>query len=192
VVNTIQLSYWKWIAEYYLCELGEVLLAAMPAPLRLSSETVLLVEDDLENREALSELGREEVQMFASIQESNGTKLNELSTDGRYPAALQKLLDLGLVFTSEQIEERYKPKSAWFIELHAKYQNIEALQSLMEELEAHPKQLEVLLALIDMSKWLSGNPVRIKQRSLLNRIKRGNAALTPLIRKRFYAKKRMW
>src|SRR3989339_836994 len=41
VVNETQLKLWEWIAQYYMCSEGEVMQAAIPANLKLSSESVL-------------------------------------------------------------------------------------------------------------------------------------------------------
>ncbi len=34
LVTTQQLGFWQWIADYYMCTLGEVMKAALPAPLK--------------------------------------------------------------------------------------------------------------------------------------------------------------
>lgn len=41
-----QLKLWKWVSEYYMCSEGEVMAAALPAHFKLSSETILLWNDD--------------------------------------------------------------------------------------------------------------------------------------------------
>jgi primosomal protein N' (replication factor Y) len=37
-----QLRLWQWIASYYMCSEGEVMQAAIPANLKLSSESILI------------------------------------------------------------------------------------------------------------------------------------------------------
>jgi len=39
VVLPRQLEFWDWMAEYYMCSLGEVYKAALPAGLKLESES---------------------------------------------------------------------------------------------------------------------------------------------------------
>ena len=39
VVTERQLQFWQWLAEYYLCNTGEVMNAALPSALKLASET---------------------------------------------------------------------------------------------------------------------------------------------------------
>src|SRR5690349_15186972 len=43
VANAKQLELWQWIASYYLCTVGEVMNAALPAGLKLSSETKIIL-----------------------------------------------------------------------------------------------------------------------------------------------------
>ncbi len=42
VVNEIQLTFWRWIGQYYMAAPGEVMQAALPAHLKLMAETSLV------------------------------------------------------------------------------------------------------------------------------------------------------
>ena len=44
IVNNFQLELWDWIAEYYMCTLGDVYKAALPAGLKLESQTKILLK----------------------------------------------------------------------------------------------------------------------------------------------------
>ncbi|RYD88808.1 MAG: primosomal protein N', partial [Sphingobacteriales bacterium] len=46
VVTTRQLQFWQWIAEYYMCNEGEVMNAALPSALKLASETKVMLNRD--------------------------------------------------------------------------------------------------------------------------------------------------
>ena len=41
LVTQNQLKHWEWIADYYMCTLGEVMRAALPSAFILESETVI-------------------------------------------------------------------------------------------------------------------------------------------------------
>ena len=45
VVAPQQFQLWDWIADYYCCTLGEVMQAALPGHLKLSSETKLVFNE---------------------------------------------------------------------------------------------------------------------------------------------------
>ena len=46
IVNPIQLRFWEWVKTYYLCHLGEVMQAALPSALKLSSESKVALSPD--------------------------------------------------------------------------------------------------------------------------------------------------
>ena len=39
IVNKIQLNFWRWMSDYYLCTIGEIMNTALPSSLKLASET---------------------------------------------------------------------------------------------------------------------------------------------------------
>ena len=48
VVLPAQLQFWQWVSDYYLCSLGDVFKAALPAGLKLESESTVLLNDEWE------------------------------------------------------------------------------------------------------------------------------------------------
>ena len=46
IVNERQLRFWDWVKTYYMCHPGEVMQAALPAALKLSSETTVALAPD--------------------------------------------------------------------------------------------------------------------------------------------------
>ena len=48
IVRHPQIRFWEWMAQYYLCTVGEVYKAALPAGLKLESETRVAIDPDAE------------------------------------------------------------------------------------------------------------------------------------------------
>ena len=48
IIHPNQIQLWSWIADYYMCNDGDVMQAAVPANLKLNSETILIWNDDNE------------------------------------------------------------------------------------------------------------------------------------------------
>ena len=46
ILRRPQLKFWEWIAEYYLCSVGDVYKAALPSGLKLESETLISPNPD--------------------------------------------------------------------------------------------------------------------------------------------------
>lgn len=66
IVTEEQISFWKWIASYYMCSLGEVMNAALPSFMKLESETYITLNDDADIYE--EELSNEEFMLIEALQ----------------------------------------------------------------------------------------------------------------------------
>ncbi|HEX7367630.1 MAG TPA: primosomal protein N' [Pelobium sp.] len=153
IVTTKQLKLWHWLAEYYLCTLGEVMAAALPSALKLASETRIVLnlqhgfdKNQLTDREFLI-LDALELKHELSITEI--TKI--LAQKSVFPI-LKSLLDKKVIFILEEIEEKFQPKKTSFVSLNASYQDKDNLRLLFTELEKAPKKVDALLAFLKLSK----------------------------------------
>ena len=54
VVTREQLAFWKWMAGYYLCHEGDVMKAALPAGLKLASESIIGYNADYDGNATLT------------------------------------------------------------------------------------------------------------------------------------------
>src|SRR5690606_41198769 len=66
VITQTQLEYWQWIAEYYMCVLGDVMRAALPSAFILESETIITIDREGSFKE--SDLKDEEFLIFEALQ----------------------------------------------------------------------------------------------------------------------------
>jgi primosomal protein N' (replication factor Y) len=102
IVFLQQLKLWEWIANYYLCSEGEVMQAALPTHFKLSSETILLYND--EAGEDFSELDNEEFLVAEALLLKKELKLTEvqqvLDANHVYPV-IKRLIDKKICFVWE-------------------------------------------------------------------------------------------
>src|SRR5690554_6019016 len=74
IINSIQLSHWKWMASYYMCSLGEVVRAALPSAFLLESETIVkLVVDKVIDQETLTD---DEYLVYEALQQQSSIHIN--------------------------------------------------------------------------------------------------------------------
>ncbi|MEY3983933.1 MAG: hypothetical protein RL160_1492, partial [Bacteroidota bacterium] len=59
LLETADLQFWEWLASYYMGNLGDIMALALPAALRLQSESILVLHPDT-HADALPELSSEE------------------------------------------------------------------------------------------------------------------------------------
>ncbi len=106
-----QLSLWRWIADYYLCSIGEVCKAALPSGMKLESESVLTLNAEGDCSQSLSE---GEAAVLALLQKRKTLKVAELqrrfSLRGVLPL-VKTLLDKGLAFVREEVKDTRRPKA---------------------------------------------------------------------------------
>ncbi len=150
-----QLELWQWMANYYLCSEGEVMQAAVPANLKLNSESVLIWNDenivDLNDGSLFSD---EEYIVAQALEIKKELRLSEvqqlLDVNHVYPI-IKKLIDKKICYVWEELKEKYKVKTETYILLHPDYFDEEKLSKLFDDQKA-PKQMELLLSYLHLSK----------------------------------------
>lgn len=146
VITRSQLKFFEWMSNYYLCELGEVLNAALPAGLKLNSESYLSINAEIN----LDELELNEKERIVAAHLQNGDlKLAEiqelLQVKSAYPI-LKNLRSREVIQIFEQIKDKYQPRKVTRIRLTSEFASVQTLNELLPELESSSKQLEVVLA----------------------------------------------
>ncbi|MES3019233.1 MAG: primosomal protein N' [Bacteroidota bacterium] len=153
IVNHFQLSLWNWISDYYLCHLGEVMQAALPAALKLASETRVTLNHSAEfEKSSLSDkefLILDALELHSELRVSDVSKL--LGQKTVFPL-LRSLFEKNIIIISEEINEKFKPRKKAFITLNSIYNDPANRKALFEVLERAPKQLELLLAYYKLQK----------------------------------------
>ncbi len=180
VVNQRQLELWEWIAGYYMCNIGEVMQAALPSALKLASETkVILLKDAVYDKQDLNDkefLIIDALEIQPELKVSDIVKLLGQKSVFRL---LKSLFDKGIVHISEEMAERYKPRQKAFISLNPFYNDAANRKALFEVLERSPKQLEAFLAYLKLSR--ASTPVAKKD--ILEESGCGNSPVKALIDK---------
>src|SRR5205085_223963 len=103
-----QLELWEWISRYYMCTEGEVMAAALPANFKLSSETILIYNE--EAGDDFKHLTDEEFLVAEGLLLKKQLHLVEvqqlLEVNHVYPV-IKKLIDKKICFIWEKLNERY-------------------------------------------------------------------------------------
>ena len=153
IVNKFQLKLWQWMSDYYICNLGEVMQAALPSALKLASETKIVLNTFEEiDKSLLSDkefLIVDALELHPELSVSDISKL--LGQKTVFPL-LRGLFEKNVIVISEEITEKFKPRKKAFIVLNSQYNEPENRKALFEVLERAPKQLEILLAYFKLEK----------------------------------------
>ncbi len=117
-----QLEFWQWMADYYLCTLGDVYKAALPAGLKLESD-------------------------------------------------------------GEEIVRGFKPKEEVRVRLGEDFQSEESLHTLFDSLRKAPKQLDLLMRLLELSNHFGKERKEVSKHQLMKDEASSAAAFNALIGK---------
>ncbi|WP_299536301.1 primosomal protein N' [Ulvibacterium sp.] len=161
VVNPLQLQHWKWIAEYYMCTLGEVFRTAVPSAFLLESETLVLKNQEVNVNE--NDLKDDEFLVYEALQYQSFIKANEISAivdRKNVLPILNRLLKKNIIRLREEVYERYKPKLVRYVKLGDAYSSEEKLEDLLVSLARAPKQSQAVLALFQLQSGKKG-PIKI-------------------------------
>lgn len=184
LVNPTQLNFWEWIASYYMCTIGDVMNAALPAGLKLTSESSVLLSQDF-NRENIT-LNEHEKQVLEALEIQRELKITDVGNiigHARVLPVIKTLIDHKIIILKEEITEQYKPKKEFFVRLSSEYQDEDRLNKLFDELNKKAyKQLELLLNYFKLS-GVTGEPKYIKRQDLLKGTQANYQQLQALVRK---------
>ena len=148
VVNENQLKLWNWMSSYYLCYLGEVMQAALPSALKLSSESkISLSEDFVLDSETLSD---NEFLIVEALQIQTQLTITEVSKIIGYKKVMpliKTMIEKKIIVMQEELQHKYKAKYERYVRLSNAYREDTAMHELMDGLSKRAyKQLELLMA----------------------------------------------
>lgn len=154
VVTHEQLNFWHWLAEYYMCNVGEVMNAALPSALKLASETKIELNKGFEfDKSTLHDKEYLIVEALDIQPELTISDIAKLLGQKTVMPILKGLFEKNIIHISEEVSERYKPRTRTFITLNPVYNNQDNLRELFVILEKRaPKQADAVLAYIKLSR----------------------------------------
>ena len=129
VIYAQQLQLWKWISDYYMCTEGEVMAAALPTHLKLSSETILIYNE--EYGEDFSDLDNEEYLLAEALLIKKELKIPEVqqvtSLVHVYPL-IKRLIEKRVCFVWESFTDKFKEKKENFVLLNPEFSSDEEIK----------------------------------------------------------------
>lgn len=184
VVFDQQLHLWAWMASYYMCSEGEVMAAALPSHFKLSSETVLVFNE--EYGDDFSALDHDEFLVAEALLIKKELKLTEvqqiLDSTHVYPV-ISRLINKRVCYVWEALKQKYSPKKETYVLLNPQFDNEDELSKLLNEdkkLQKAEKQMELLLSYLHLVRTEG----EVTKPELLKKSKATDAQLKGLVDKK--------
>jgi primosomal protein N' (replication factor Y) (superfamily II helicase) len=144
-VTAAQLRFFQWVADYYMCGVGEVMNMALPAGLKIQSQSRIQANPDFTSVQDLSET---ETQIWNLLKQKESIGFEELLPllQNQEPNKIIKsLIGKRAIILFEELSDRYKPLTEKRIRLKKAYEQDEEILTLIKVLEKYPKQQQIIL-----------------------------------------------
>ena len=149
IVTAPQLKLFRWIADYYMCTIGEVINAALPSALKLSSESRIQLHPHFNPEEDDIPLAAQEAKIIYALEQNPAltfTEVGNLLQVKSYHKYIKSLIQKEAIIIFEQVSDRFSPKVVKKLRLTEHFVQEEGmLEELFNQLATKPKQLDILL-----------------------------------------------
>lgn len=164
ILRRPQLQLWQWVAEYYLCSPGDVYKAALPAGLKVESETFIEIDSDFEEDEN-SRLSERETIIYQTLDHAAKRlsigEIEKLTGFQNVSHTATRMLEKGAVRISEKLVERYTSHKVTCVRMAIERNDNESLHRAFQRIHRFPKQEQTLVAMLDLSGFMRpGEPLK--------------------------------
>ena len=118
IVTELQMEFWEWLARYYMCYPGDVMAVALPAGMKLASESAVTIHPDFDGE--LSSLSKQERQVVQLLSDHPVMRVSDI---GR-ALGVQKVMPLirtmiegSIIVMDEELRERFTPKTSTYLRM---------------------------------------------------------------------------
>ena len=153
LVTERQISLWNWMADYYMCTIGDVMNAALPSGFKLNSESQIRLNSHFNNptlpfseKEQLL-ISKLHTKEYITYDEAG--KLLLVKSAG---SIIKSLLLKERILVTEQVKDKYTPLTIKRIKLSEAYIDETKLEELLTTLKKKAKQRFVIEKYFELKK----------------------------------------
>ena len=153
IVTPLQLKFWDWLAWYYCAFPGDVMNAALPSGLKLSSTSHVVLNQSFAFDEVDAGYFTEaEHKLLDALHAQQSVAMDEVPKVAGVrggQALVNRLMKKKAVYVYEDVKEKYAPKLMPYVRLSETYQEEVVLSETLAKLEKKAfRQAEALLAFL--------------------------------------------
>ena len=175
IVNDIQLKFWDWISDYYMCNIGDVMNAALPTTLKLASESKIIVNPNFDGD--IDNLSQNQIKLLNAFSHQEILTINDILKIIEVKnifSFINELIRKEILQLKEELKDKYRKKEVKIVKYIAS-------KNALKEIKLTPKQDAFVIAYLELQKqnkekqWIVAD--------LLKQIGFSKAILDVLVRK---------
>jgi primosomal protein N' (replication factor Y) len=147
VIHENQRKLWEWISKYYMCSIGEVMIAALPSSLKLESETK--VYRLLDSGQLPEKCTDDEFLLLEALDLRNELSLQEIESILQHKSVLKlvkSMLEKGLLQVREDLHKSADVPQVKWLRLHDSLRNnTELFNQMLDLVQRSSKQTQSVL-----------------------------------------------
>lgn len=171
IITPKQLQFWEWIASYYMAPIGDVMNAALPANFKLASETKIRLHPEFDSsHDQLQDREKTLVEVLEMREQLSLKELSDVLGIKTIQPLVKAMIEKRIVSSTEEINDRYVPKTILCVSLHEEYLDEANLNALIQELESSAraqKQVDAVIQFIKLAMEQGGISQAIPKKLLL-------------------------
>ncbi len=156
IVTERQLAFWEWMARYYMCTPGDVMAVALPAGLKLASESAVAIHPNFTGEvSSLTKYERIVVDLLSEHPVMRVIDISRAIGVQKIMPLIRGMIEREVVMMDEELRQRFVPKKVSYVLLSDDYLNEASQKALFDELERKKrvKQVEVMMHFLQLSKF---------------------------------------
>ncbi|MEG1592275.1 MAG: primosomal protein N' [Chryseobacterium sp.] len=150
ILPSEQIRFWKWLSDYYLCNLGEIYRFAFPSSLKLESETYLKLKPNVTVE--FENLDVNEMYLIQALevrQLINLTDIEAFIPKKDIIKTINSLIDLQYIEIDEKVAEKYKAKEVAYVKIKDEVLENQNLTEILLSLKRAQKQKDLFLHILE-------------------------------------------
>lgn len=150
ILPSEQIKFWRWLSDYYLCNLGEIYRFAFPSSLKLESETYLKLKPNITVE--FENLDVNEMYLIQALevrQLINLTDIEAFIPKKDIIKTINSLIDLQYIEIDEKIAEKYKAKEVAYVKINDEVLKNNNLTEILLSLKRAQKQKDLFLHILE-------------------------------------------
>lgn len=172
IITPKQYTFWKWISNYYMAPIGDVMNAALPSNFKLASETQVALHPDYTINPKFLTDREHDIILALEIREKMDLKeIAELVGIKTIQPVIKALIEKKAVISIEELNDKFVPKTAMFVRLSEYYRQENNISNYIQDIEhakSKAKQLEAILSILHKGDLKDGSMTPILRKKLVD------------------------
>ena len=149
IVNPTDIELWQWIADYYMCSIGDVMKAALPSGFRMESKTIVSINEHYVPQQRLT---GNEARVYHLLSDNKSLDINTIQKQLGIKNALpiiRRLNEKETILLADETRQRYQQKQEVHFSLHNDLKDNNALEVKLKQLHRAPQQERFIQLLLE-------------------------------------------